>query len=200
MVAVVKYISLHSPFTHLCMCHRSSPTRVVILVPRAFHRGVGAPSERHYCLGKDYKRAGQWIYGHWLRYCSATAREAQRQRWGERGVNKGLVEGPAVGHISCVGRWRSVTLTTSLSPAALQGRRRNRRGLMRDNLPGPREKQVSQLYLTLRQTDTYMHIHTTSAPVPSGCLCPVLLTAWLWVGCCAVTISLRRSIFSTCHN
>lgn len=23
---------------------------------------------------------------------------------GERGVNKGLVEGPAVGHISCVGR------------------------------------------------------------------------------------------------
>lgn len=81
----MKYIALHSPFTHLCMCHRSSPTRVVILVPRAFHRGVGGPSERHYCLGKDYKRAGQWIYGHWLRYCSATARAAQRQRTrGER--------------------------------------------------------------------------------------------------------------------
>lgn len=85
MVTVVKYIgeyveeqarvSLHSPLR----VPSSSPSRLVMLVPRAFHRGVGAPSERHYCLGKDYKRAGQWIYGHWLHYCSATAWAAQRQ-------------------------------------------------------------------------------------------------------------------------
>lgn len=70
MVTVVNYISEHveeqdlvSLPSPLCV-PSSSPSRVVILVPRPFQHGVNAPSEQHYCLSKDYKRAGQWIYGH----------------------------------------------------------------------------------------------------------------------------------------
>lgn len=192
MVTVVKYIgeyveeqacvSLHSPLR----VPSSSPSRVMILVPRAFHRGVGAPSECHYCLGKDYKRAGQWIYGHWLRYCSSTTWAAQRQCTRGKRCKQRPSRWPH--SLTYFLRWTVKARRLDYQPVTAEG---TAAALCKTTcLDHGKNKCLSCILPSERLTHTRTYTPTLLWSLLAGFL-QVLLTVWLWAGCCTVTISLK---------